>query len=97
MEISDEAVERLQRWVGPETWHTGHPADEARFFRFVHELWNCNHALIDEVALKGIIAQAVQENHSEWNGEQLTGYIEKERYAAKAQNIMVYHEAVAEM
>src|ERR1700752_2057388 len=39
MEMSRDVRKAFDAWVGVPTWHTGHPLDEKRFYRFVWEVY----------------------------------------------------------
>lgn len=90
--FSPEAEQRLSEWIGPATWHTGHPADDARFFRFARALWECNQRTIDEDEVREkILAQAMV--HGDWQEQAARDHIQQARYANLIQNIMDYHVA----
>ncbi len=48
MEWSDSTLEAMRRWLGPDTWHKGHPIDDGRFCVFVACVWNDEHGIWDE-------------------------------------------------
>lgn len=35
MNLSPKCQEVYERWIGNDTWHTGHPGDKERFYNFV--------------------------------------------------------------
>lgn len=52
MELSDSTSKTLDGWVGPETWHTTHPLDTARFYRFVDVYAKQHGHTFDEAELR---------------------------------------------
>ena len=49
---SEQTEEALRHWLGPETWYTGHPCDDARFSVFVASVWNDEHRIWDEAVVR---------------------------------------------
>jgi len=93
MEIDGEAEAAMNRWLGRDTFHTGHSNDDELFYRFVNDLWNCNQSLIDEAGLREAIKSRIAELHE---GDFDDNYINPKiaNWARTAQTIMEYHMAV---
>jgi hypothetical protein len=83
---------RLTDWLTPETWHSGNPLDELRFFRFVGALWMERRAAIDDDELFAQIADAVLERHPEIDRELLERMLDK--YVDQTQLILRYNMAM---
>ena len=59
MPWSDETNAALRRWLGPETWNSGQPADQHRFYVFIAHVWNERREIWDErVARDDMLATA---------------------------------------
>ncbi len=69
MAWSDQTEEALQQWLGPETWHTGHPLDDARFSVFVASVWNDNHSIWDPSETREIITKKAIQLHPKFDAE----------------------------
>jgi len=44
---ADDPGVALKRWLGPDTWHTGHPCDEERFYAWVRALHAASHSRVE--------------------------------------------------
>jgi hypothetical protein len=85
---------RLADWVTPETWCSGNPLDEQRFFRFVSALWMEHRALIDGDELFAQIADEVTERQPDIEPQLLERMIDQ--YVAQARLILRYNLAMIE-
>lgn len=72
MNFSPEVQAAFKGWVDVDTWHTTHPLDEKRFFRFV---WTAAEALDrDEDISESAIEQAILER---WRGKLDNEFLEE--------------------
>jgi hypothetical protein len=65
MAWSEQTNEALRRWLAPETWHTSHHLDDARFSVFVASVWNDEHSIWDETLAREKIREKATELHLE--------------------------------
>ena len=70
MEMNSETINKLEKWVGPETWYTCHPLDMERFYDFVNSLSKLNLNKLDESSLRDNIKRSVLKFHTEFNFEE---------------------------
>jgi hypothetical protein len=92
--IATASEHRLADWVTPETWHSGSPLDDIRFFRFFSALWMESRAPIDSDELFAQIADVVLDRHPDIDPELLERTVD--RYVEKAQLILRYNRAMVE-
>ncbi|MEQ8791758.1 MAG: hypothetical protein RIC55_36180 [Pirellulaceae bacterium] len=48
MPWSPQTTTALRNWIGKPTWHTSHPLDEQRFYRFIAAVWRDEHGIWNE-------------------------------------------------
>jgi len=70
MNFSDKAVEKLECWAGPSTWHTEHSSDMKRFYDFIELLGRENDYSLDESRLRERITAVSKEKHSSFDEEE---------------------------
>lgn len=66
MAWSNETNKALRQWLAPETAHTNHPNDEARFYYFIVCVWADEQGLWDEALAREYMKQVAVELHPEW-------------------------------
>jgi hypothetical protein len=69
MRWSEETMTSLRQWVCPDTAHTNHPADEARFFVFIGGVWKDQKGIWDESLARDIIKRELKSQHPDWSLE----------------------------
>ena len=52
MKLSELTEEKLQAWLGPSTWSSGHDCDMDRWYAFVDQYQRDHGYTIDEVGLR---------------------------------------------
>jgi hypothetical protein len=85
---------RLIDWVAPDTWSSGDPLDEQRFFKFVSALWLEHGVPIDGDELFAQIADEVTQRHPDIDPELLERKIDQ--YVGQAQVILRYNRTMIE-
>ena len=64
--FSAEVDEHFIHWIGIDTWHTMHPCDMERFYRFVHSLRYSKKDYCDD-DIKENIKRAVVDYHNNFD------------------------------
>ncbi len=77
MAWSEQTMQALEHWLGPETWYKRHPIDDARFHVFIASVWNDEHRIWDEVQAREIIRQEARRLHP--GSDQLAAQVAEKR------------------
>jgi hypothetical protein len=59
LDLKTTSAAALDDWLGPESWDSGEPEDEARFYRFVSEYAKEHGFSMDPNELRQLIARTV--------------------------------------
>lgn len=59
MRLKPESERKLNAWLGPNTWQTGHDSDMDRWYDFVNQYQRDHGYTIDEAALRELIEHKV--------------------------------------
>ena len=79
MSWDEETQEALRAWLGPATAHTEHHLDNARFYKFITQVWRVCQGLWDEALARDRIAAAARELHPDWPEDLVTEIVETRR------------------
>ncbi len=80
--------ELLKPWMRVETWHTGHPKDEERFHKALHNCYQEMGQAIDYDTLKDAMTDLSEHLHPKLQKDYLESTIEK--YARHGEIISIY-------
>jgi hypothetical protein len=72
---SNKTDEALREWLSPETAHTNHPNDDARFYDFITNVWMDESKIWDESLSRDIMKRIAQELHPSWPIETIENFI----------------------
>ncbi len=92
MYFSNKVDEELRGWMIHDTWDTGHPLDQARFFMFARALAGLAQK-VDVGDVEAKLKIALKEFHPNLVVSRFASTLEK--YAAKAEIILAYEKAPA--
>jgi hypothetical protein len=73
--FSDSVDKHLINWVNKDTWHTGHPYDDERFYKFVEALMKSGY-MLDEPELRVRITRAIRSFHPQHNDDDVKRRVE---------------------
>ncbi len=79
--ITKKIKTALIRWVAADTWHTGHPTDEGRFYDFVKEL--CDAKFMDEGRLRELITEEIRTHHPAFDPNGMERRVDKKVMIAR--------------
>jgi hypothetical protein len=86
--LSTSAEAALRTWIGGVAWDSHHPADEGRFYDFVHALWEMQRGHVDEVALRERIVQELKTDDRGCRGAASEETVRE--YVHRATDILLY-------
>ncbi len=76
MDLKANTTAALDDWLGPESWDSGNPPDEGRFYRFVSEYQKEHGLSIDVNELRKEIARRVLKNNHPVGQSQLESILD---------------------
>lgn len=79
MNWSEEIEKALQTWLAPDTTHTSHPLDDARFYDFILQVWIDVQGIWDESMARQKIKQKAAQLHPDWSLQMIDEFIDKRR------------------
>ena len=79
MKWNEDVQAALRAWLAPSTAHKEHPVDDARFYRFIAEVWRAHHGLWDEALVRDRIAAVATVLHPDWAEEIVAKIVESRR------------------
>jgi hypothetical protein len=92
LEFSKESAAALRVWLREQTFDSGRPSDEARFYRFAHALSNDYRTLEDEGELRTLLTNEATALHARTDEVGLEKDIRK--WVREIQTIMAYRAAL---